>query len=299
MAGSAMERAGTERLAAPRLPISHQGVTKGLLFLAAVLVAGAFVAPLAYAILSSFKTPTQANAAPPIFLPTTLSAQNYRTLETFGSGALVYLRNSLVVTGLTIMGTLVLSTLSGYGFSRYRFPGRTILFVVILATMMIPFQTVLVPLFVILNQIHLTNSLVGLAAVYTTFQLPFSVFVMRNAFDAVPTEIEEAARVDGCGTIEAIVRVMAPIAVPGMVTVVIFAFLAAWNEFIAALILLTQGNNYTVPIMLLSASSGPYGTIDWGLLQAGVTVAMVPAMVLFLALQRYYLEGLASGAVKL
>jgi multiple sugar transport system permease protein len=281
--------------AAPR---RRRGISRVPLFVAAVVVAAAFVAPLAYAIVSSLKTTAEANASPPTLIPGALSAQNYGSLVDFGIGIFGYVRNSVVVTGLTIVGTLVLSVLGGYGFARFQFPGKSVLFILILATMMIPFQSIIVPLFVILNQVGLTNSLVGLALVYITFQLPFSVFVMRNSFAAIPREIEDAAVVDGAGTIRTIVGVMAPIAVPGMVTVVLFAFLAAWNEFLAALILLTQGDNFTLPIMLLSASSGPYGTVDWGMLQAAITVAMVPALVLFLALQRYYLEGLSSGAVK-
>lgn len=284
--------------AAARSP-RRSALTRGLLFFAAVLIAIAFVAPLLYAILSSLKTTAEANGSPPVLFPSELSGQNYRTLADFGIGILGYLKNSVIVTGLTIVGTLVLSVLGGYGFARYRFAGRGVLFLIILATMMIPFQTIIVPLFVILNKIGLTNSLIGLSLVYITFQLPFSVFVMRNSFASIPREIEDAAIVDGCGTLRTIVRVMGPIAIPGMVTVVLFAFLAAWNEFLAALILLTRGENFTMPIMLLSASSGSYGTVDWGLLQAAITVAMVPALVLFLALQRYYLEGLASGAVKL
>jgi multiple sugar transport system permease protein len=272
---------------------------RGLMLLAAVFIAIAFVAPFLYAIVSSFKTNAQANASPPVLFPSEISVENYAALTDFGIGIAGYVKNSVIVTTLTIFGTLVLSTLGGYGFSRFKFRGKSILFVMILATIMVPFQSILVPLFVILNNVGLTNSLIGLSLVYITFQLPFSVFIMRNSFDAIPTEIEEAALVDGCGALRALVRVMSPIAIPGMVTVVLFAFLAAWNEFLAALILLTQGENYTLPIMLLSAQSGYYGTVNWGLLQGGLVIAMVPALVLFLALQRYYLEGLASGAVKL
>jgi multiple sugar transport system permease protein len=135
--------------------------------------------------------------------------------------------------------------------------------------------------------------------VYITFQLPFGIFMMRNAFDSVPQEIEEAALVDGCGPFGAMRRVMLPIVAPGIVTVVMFAFLAAWNEFLAALILLGSQEKFTLPIMmLLSAQSGVYGTVNWGALQAGVTITMLPAAALFLILQRYYIAGLASGAVK-
>jgi multiple sugar transport system permease protein len=293
-----VERSVRRGAASPRIRSRPTSTTRGLLFLAAIVIAIAFVAPFVYAMVSSLKTTAEANASPPVLVPSEISIENYEELADFGIGIGGYVRNSVIVTMLTIMGTLVLGTLAGYGFSRFQFPGKTFLFVMILATIMIPFQTILVPLFVILNNVGLTNSLIGLSLVYITFQLPFSVFIMRNSFDAIPSEIEEAALVDGCGPIRALVRVMSPMAIPGMVTVILFAFLAAWNEFLAALILLTRGENYTLPIMLLSAQSGYYGTVNWGLLQGGLVVAMVPGLILFLALQRYYLEGLASGAVK-
>ena len=132
---------------------------------------------------------------------------------------------------------LLLATLGGYGFSRFRFPGRDAIFVLILATLMIPFQSILNPLFVLLRLLHLQDTRLGLALVYTTFQLPFAVFMMRNAFDAVPREIEEAALLDGCTSLRMLRLVMLPLVGPGMATVGLFAFFGSWNELLAALIL--------------------------------------------------------------
>jgi multiple sugar transport system permease protein len=163
---------------------------------------------------------------------------------------------------------------------------------------MIPFQSVVTPLFLVLTYLRLQNSLIGLTLVYATLQLPFSVFMMRNAFDTVPREIEEAARIDGCSTLSMLTRVMLPLVVPGVVTVCIFAFLGSWNEFLGALILLTDNDLYTLPILVTAVRSGLYGTIDWGAVQAGVTVMMIPCLLIFLLLQRYYMRGLTSGAIK-
>jgi multiple sugar transport system permease protein len=149
-----------------------------------------------------------------------------------------------------------------------------------------------------MSAVKMQNTLLGLALVYITFQLPFGVFMMRNSFDAVPREIEEAALLDGCSTWKMLTTVMFVLVRPGIITVAVYAFLNAWNEFLAALIIMTQEVNFTLPIMLTSVRSGYYGAIDWGALQAGITVTILPCIILFLFLQRYYLQGLMGGAVK-
>ena len=199
---------------------------------------------------------------------------------------------------MTVIGAVVLSTLAGYGFSRFSFPGKSVLFILILATLMIPFQSILVPLFLILTRLKLHNTLFGLALVYITFQLPFGIFIMRNTFDTVPREMEEAALLDGCSALSLLYRVMLGIVRPGIITVGIYAFLNSWNEFLAALIFMTKESRFTLPILLTSVRSGYYGTIDWGALQAGVTITILPCIILFLLLQRYYVAGLMGGATK-
>ena len=121
---------------------------------------------------------------------------------------------------------------------------------------------------------------------------------MRNTFDMIPREIEEAALIDGCNSLNLLWHVMLRLVSPGIVTIAISAFLAAWNEFIIALIMLLKDTKYTLPILLTSIRTGYYGSIDWGALQAGITVTILPSMILFLLLQRYYIQGLSSGAVK-
>jgi multiple sugar transport system permease protein len=222
---------------------------------------------------------------------------NYARLANYGSGLTVHGGNSVIVAVLTVTVTCALSALAGYGFAHLSWPGREIVFLSILAILMVPFQTVLVPLFVLLRWLSLDNSLLGLALVYATFQLPFAVFMMRNAFETVPKEIKEAALLDGCSEI-GVFRVMLPIVAPGIVTVALFAFLASWNEFLGALILLSDADKQTLPLMLQNATVGNFGTVNWGALQAGVVITMMPAAIIFLALQRYYVSGLISGAIK-
>jgi multiple sugar transport system permease protein len=258
-----------------------------------------FLAPLAWSVLVSFKPSIEARQPPlPPWPVDGASTQNYANLEQYGSGIWTYAGNSLAVSAGTVVASVVISLLAGYGFSRFRFPLKNVLFVLVISTVMIPFQSILTPLFLILTKLGLQNTLTGIVLVYVTLQLPFSIFMMRNAFDAVPKEIEDAARVDGASVLIVLYRIMLPLVLPGVVTVAIFAFLASWNEFLAALILLTDQNKYTLPVLMAAVRSGQFGTIDWGAVQAGVALMMAPCLVLFLLLQRYYIRGLTAGAVK-
>jgi multiple sugar transport system permease protein len=258
-----------------------------------------FLAPFFWAGLSSLRPGSQSQTPPLPPWPTNgISFDSYATLDTFGSGIWQHTFNSLLVSLSTVVLTVIVSLLAGYGFSRYRFPFKNAFFVLIIATLMIPFQSILTPLFIILAKLGLNNSLVGLILVYVTLQLPFSVFMMRNAFDAVPREIEEAARIDGARDIKLLVRVLLPLVMPGVATVAIFAFLNAWNEFLAALILLSDNDKYTLPVLMTAVRAGRLGAINWGAVQAGVMVMTIPCLIIFLALQRYYMRGLMAGAVK-
>jgi multiple sugar transport system permease protein len=264
-----------------------------------VIVVLFFFAPFAITLLSSFRHGTEASLPPLPPWPTNgISLDAYRSLDTFGAGVWQHTLNSLIVSIATVVLTVAVSLLAGYGFSRYRFPLKNVMFVLIIATLMIPFQSILTPLFIILARMGLNNSLFGLTLVYVTLQLPFSVFMMRNAFDAVPKEIEEAARIDGARDLRLLVRVLLPLVLPGVATVAIFAFLNAWNEFLAALVLLSSNEKYTLPVLMMAVRAGRLGAVNWGAVQAGVAVMTIPCLIVFLLLQRYYMRGLMAGAVK-
>lgn len=258
-----------------------------------------FFAPFAITLLSSFRHGTEASLPPLPPWPTSgFSIDTYQVLDTFGAGVWQHTLNSFLVSVATAVLTVAVSLLAGYGFSRYRFPLKNVMFVLIIATLMIPFQSILTPLFIILARMGLNNSLFGLTLVYVTLQLPFSVFMMRNAFDAVPKEIEEAARIDGARDLRLLVRVLFPLVLPGVATVAIFAFLNAWNEFLAALVLLSSAEKFTLPVLMMGVRAGRLGAINWGAVQAGVVVMTIPCLIVFLLLQRYYMRGLMAGAVK-
>lgn len=258
-----------------------------------------FLAPFVWTGLASLRSGSEAQSPPlPPWPRNGISFDTYAVLDTFGSGVWQHIINSAVVALGTVVLTVLVSLLAGYGFSRYCFPFKNVCFVLIIATLMIPFQSILTPLFIILAKLGLNNSLVGLMLVYVTLQLPFSVFMMRNAFDAVPREIEEAARIDGARDLKLLARVLLPLVMPGVATVAIFAFLNSWNEFLAALILLSDNDKYTLPVLMTAVRAGRLGAINWGAVQAGVMVMTIPCLFVFLVLQRYYMRGLMAGAVK-
>ena len=263
-----------------------------------LVLAIAFLFPLVSAALNSVKSPAEANQSPPTWFPHSWSLSNYTSLENYGEGIWTYLFNSVALSVLVVGGTIVVTVLGGYGFARFNFRGKSLLFGGTLVILMVPYATILLPLYIVLGHLHLQNSLIGLALVLVMFQLPFGIFLMRNSFEAIPRELEEAALVDGCSNFGALRHVSLRIVAPAVVTVALFSFLASWNEFLAPLIFLNDASKYTLPIMLVNVRSGAYGTVDYGALQAGVVVAMLPCLVLYLVLQRFYVTGLTSGALR-
>ncbi|PZG13687.1 carbohydrate ABC transporter permease [Nonomuraea aridisoli] len=223
---------------------------------------------------------------------------DYLRMARFGEGLGTYAGNSVLVSAMTVAGTLVVSALGGYAFARFDFPGKNLLFLATLAILMVPYATILIPLYVLLGYLGLQNSLAGLALVFVMFQLPFGLFMMRNAFEALPRELEEAALVDGCGTFRAFAGILLRAVRPALITVGLFAFLASWNDFFAPLILLNDGASFTLPVAVFSMTSQTMGAIDYGMLQAGVMVMAVPCLILFIVLQRHYVRGFMSGALR-
>jgi multiple sugar transport system permease protein len=223
---------------------------------------------------------------------------NYVSLAHYQAGIWRYLANSAFVSLLTVVLTLGISVLGGYGFARFRFPGKDALFLLTLAILMVPYATLLIPLYVLLNDVGLANSLVGVALVLTMFQLPFSTFMMRISFESIPRELDEAALVDGCNSWTALRRVLLPSVRPGLITVGLFAFLAAWNDFMAPLILISDSDNATLPLAVANLRGQVQGVVDYGATEAGVVVLALPCILLFLLLQRHYVRGFMSGALK-
>jgi multiple sugar transport system permease protein len=265
---------------------------------ACVAVIAIMAAPLVFSFLASIKSTVEASASPPHYLPHSFSLQNYLKVAGYQAGLATYVGNSTLVALMTIVACIALAAPAGYGLARFAPYGKEIAFLVLLAPMMIPYQALLTPLYLDFAKFGLVNSRLGLAIVHTILQLPFSVYLMRNAFEAIPREIEEAAMIDGCSALRRLTRIFLPLALPALVTIALFAFIASWNEFLGALIFMTREASFTMPILLVSVRTGDHGAVDWGALQASIVVSVVPCLVVYLALQRYYISGLLSGAVK-
>jgi multiple sugar transport system permease protein len=261
-------------------------------YLVCFALAAVFVAPLAWSAWTSIQPQAGTSQT------TGVGLGNYNALVQFKPGLARYLINSFIVSGLTVLGTLIVSTLGGYAFARYRFRGKNLLFLVTLAILMVPYATILIPLYVLLGKIGLQGSLVGLGLVLVMFQLPFATFMMRIAFEAVPAELDEAALIDGCTSFGALRRVLLPAVTPGLITVGLFAFLASWNDFVAPLILLNDQSKFTLPLAIVTLEQESFGGINYGAIEAGVVLSAIPCLILFLALQRHYVRGFMSGALR-
>ena len=288
-----------QKFSTPESRVAGQGrLNEYLVAAAAVFVGALMLLPLLLSLFASIKTPEEAMAVPPSYFPSALSLRNYLEVFNFGAGLATYVRNSLGVAALTIIFCLLLSVPAGFGLARFKIPAKEFLFLILLMPLMIPYQALLTPLYLMFAKLGLANSLVGLAVVHTILQIPFSVYLMRNAFEAVPRELEEAAVIDGCSTFVSFRRVFLPLVFPGIITVALFAFIASWNEFLAALIFMNKETAFTVPIMLVSVRTGHFGAVEWGALQAGILISILPCALIYIFLQKYYVSGLLGGAVK-
>jgi len=279
--------------------VRSAGRARYLVAAVCVIICTVMLMPLVMSVLASLKPTVESAASPPTYLPHALSFDSYQRLWTYQEGLPAYLANSLGTALLAIAITLALTVPAAYALARFPIPGKEVIFVVLLMALIIPYQALLTPIFLMFAKLGLTNSLLGLAILHTAIQLPFSLYVLRNSFNAVPPELEEAAIVDGASSFQALRWVFIPSTVPAIVTVALFTFIMSWNEFLGALVLMSRGSMYTLPLVLASArTETSLGGTDWGMLQAGITISIVPCVLVYLLLQRYYVSGLMSGAVK-
>jgi multiple sugar transport system permease protein len=269
-----------------------------LYWLGGLAISAVFVVPLLWEGLRSLQPESVVTTAPSAKTFGNLTFANYQTLLSGQDDILRNVTNSLIVAVATAVLTALVATLAGYGFALFRFRGSGIAFGLVLLAFMIPFQAVLTPLFLELHTLRLLNSLIGLALFYTTFNLPVGVYVMRNSFLQVPRELVDAARVDGASVMRTLVSVFRPLIMPGVATSALYAFLFSWTEFLGALSFLTNDNLFTLPVALSNVETGTYGAVNYGLLLAGAVIAMIPCIIVYVALQRYYVRGLISGALK-
>ncbi|GLY78986.1 carbohydrate ABC transporter permease [Actinoallomurus iriomotensis] len=207
-----------------------------------------------------------------------------------------YIGNSLLVSAVSTCCTVVLASLAAYALSRFVFRLRRTVLMVVLATQLLPFVVLITPIYLSFGELGLLNSYVGLIIVYTAMTLPLAIYLLMGYFDTIPLALDEAARIDGCSNVGVIFRVVFPIALPGIVTVIVTTFIATWEEYFFASVLNTSEDLKTVQVGL-SSFFGEY-TSDWGVIMAAATVATIPTIVLFSIVQKRLVAGMAAGSVK-
>ncbi|MFH7242994.1 MAG: carbohydrate ABC transporter permease [Spirulina sp.] len=259
-----------------------------------LLIALVMVFPMLWLVSTSFKGPTEnLLAAPPQLIPQFPTLDNYR--EVWRSNPfLQYFLNSTIVAVLTVAINLLLCSLAAYPLARLSFVGRETILALIVATIMIPFQVVMIPLYILAVNWGLRNSYLGLVLPYLASA--FGIFLMRQAFQGVPKELEEAARMDGCSDLGIWWNVMIPATRPALVTLGIFVFIGTWSEFLWPLILLDQPERYTLPLGV-ARLAGSF-SLDWRLIAAGSILSVLPAILVFVLLQRYIVPTETGSGVK-
>lgn len=253
------------------------------------------VAPFYYVFISSIKEPQEIIARTPTLIPHSFTLEHYQKLLR-SSAFPTYLWNSVLVAAGTMVITVVLATLAAYGLYRLRFPGRNFVFRIILVTYAFPGVLLLIPLYGMMTETGLIDRLVALVIINVTLAAPFAVWMLQAFFGTIPLELEEAAALDGANRVQIILRVLLPLAAPGVASVAIFAFIMAWTEYMFASVLIISDARRTVPVGL-AGIIGQY-QIDWGLLLAGATLTALPVLILFSLVGRNFVEGLTAGAVK-
>ena len=268
--------------------------------LQALLVNGALaafallaLAPLAWMVSVSFMPMGEASGFPPPLLPSAVTLDNYRELFARTGIGRAFANSLAVSLGITL-GSLAINTAAGYAFAKLRFRGRDRLFQMLLAALVVPAQVAMLPLFLLMKQMGLVNTFGGV--VVPALASVFGIFLVRQYARSIPDELLEAARIDGAGEARIFFQIVLPMLKPVLVTLAIFTFMGAWNDFMWPLIVLTDQEHYTLPVALASLSREHI--MDVEMMMAGAVVTVVPVLLLFLLLQRYYLQGLLLGSVK-
>jgi multiple sugar transport system permease protein len=273
----------------------RRGARRWVAFAIAALFAVVMISPFALMVSTSFKPHAYVLEIPPQLIPEAPTLDNF--VEAWSSNDFGrYFFNSVFVTVLSTAASVTLASLLGFVFGRYEFPGKRLLFAALLFTIMVPGLVLLIPQFVLARNLGLLNSLWGLIVVYSVLNLGLNTFLLRGFFASMPQEVFDAAEVDGAGPWRAFREVALPLAKPGIATVTIFSFLAAWDEFTWAIVTLSDRELYTLPIAIRSFQRAN-GT-EWGLVFAASLIALIPVLVLFLALQRHFVQGAFAGATK-
>jgi ABC-type glycerol-3-phosphate transport system permease component len=270
-------------------------VRRFVVAVAVVVVVIGSLFPFVWMALSSVKVLRELYTVPPHWLPEAPTLEHYRKVL-FASNIPRYFLNSVVISLGATAAALALAVFAAYGLARFKFRGRGAAQAFVLVGQLLPTAAIVVPLFVTLQTLGLVNTYLGLILVYMILTLPLSVWMLTSYVRAIPVELEEAALIDGASRLSILFRITLPLAMPGIVSILLFAFVTTWNEFIFALVFAQDSRVKTLPIGI-AEFTGEF-TTDWGAVMAASLIMTLPIVVLFLALQRLFLGGLTAGAVK-
>lgn len=263
----------------------------GILFLLALM----FIYPFLLAISTSFKSLPEINQYPVTLIPKEISLEGYQRLLTFDVPR--WTLNSALVAVFVTLGNVLFASLGGYALARIRFPGSRIVFLGILGTMMIPGIVLLIPMFIVLKALGFVDTYAGL--IVPKVITAFSIFLMKQFFESVPRELEEAARIDGATPLQIFFRVVLPTAKPALVALIIFSFQGAWNDFMHPLIVITVNQDlFTLPLGLALLRGGMGQNLQWNSLMAGSMLTTLPMAIIFFVFQRYFIEGTSYSGIK-
>jgi multiple sugar transport system permease protein len=284
-------------LSVPAAPIKavarRRWLAQAPLYLALTAVAAIMLFPFGWMIATSLTSDSQLFVTPPQLIPAPLVPDNYvRVAEAFPIGR--FLVNSLLVAGISTVLQVGTSAMAAYAFARLRFRGRDILFLVYLATLMVPLQVIIVPLFIEMRLLGLVNTYPGL--ILPTIASAFGTFLLRQAFLSLPRELDEAAFIDGASHWTVFRRIVLPLAGPALATFGIFAFMASWNSFLWPLIVTSSQDLFTLPVGL-SNLHGRYSTA-WNLVMAGSTISVIPIVIVYVIAQKHVIRGVALSGIK-
>jgi len=250
--------------------------------------------PIYFSIISSLKSSNEIFLNPFSF-PTNPQVSNY--INAFTNGNIgMYFKNSLILTGLTLAVLFFVGTLASYVLARFKFKMRTIIFTMFISGMMIPIQSVIIPLSYLLGVLNLKNNYLVLILIYAAFQLPITIFIITGFIKSLPKEIEEAAVMDGCGAFQVYWKIIVPLVIPGIVTALIFDFLNIWNNLLFPLVFISDPKQQVISMGLLSFSS--MYTADYGGLMAGIVISIIPPVIIYMLLQEKVVKGITAGGVK-
>jgi len=251
--------------------------------------------PFLWMLSTSFKEQFQVFTYPPQLLPNPWTLTGYTRI--FATSPIYnWLFNSIFVVTTIMFSQLVFSSLAAYAFARLRFPGRDIIFMLYLATMMIPSQVTLIPSYILMKYLGWIDTYYALIVPFL-FGSAFGTFLLRQFFQTIPTELEDAARIDGAGYLTTFLRIILPLSKPALATLGVFVFLYFWNDFLWPLIVINTNNLRTLPVGLAVISRSYFGT-DWPALMAGTVISLVPILIIFFAAQRYFVQGITLTGIK-